>query len=90
MFKAFAIGVQVGFAFCDEKLSDNENKILAIIYKYPSDTQEQIAKKVNLTRRTVQRLMQQLKEQNRIERIGSKRNGNWQIKKGSSRISVGK
>lgn len=58
---------------------DTEKLILDILKKTPEITQKELAGKANISLRTVKRLMQQLKEKNIIERVGSDRKGYWKI-----------
>ena len=56
-----------------------ENLILEILEKTPDITQKDLSEKTNVSLRTVKRVMQQLKERNIIERVGSDRKGYWKI-----------
>lgn len=38
-----------------------------------------IAEKLNVTKRTVERVIRRLREKNKLERIGGKRYGRWKI-----------
>ncbi len=64
----------------DDELTANQKKIMQIIANYPKDTQKKIAEKTKLSISTVQRVMQELQKLEKIERHGSKRNGQWHIK----------
>ena len=57
-----------------------DKKILAIIKEDPFISQEELAKRLNTSRRVIQRYMHILKESENIERIGGKRFGHWKIK----------
>lgn len=58
---------------------DTEKLILDILRKTPNITQKELSQKTNVSLRTVKRVMQQLKENNVIERVGSDRKGYWEI-----------
>ncbi len=58
-----------------------ENKILWVIESNPTITVEAIAEEVAAPKRTVERIMKQLKENHVIERVGGKRYGEWKINK---------
>jgi len=60
---------------------DTEKIILNILEKKPDITQKELSEKTNISLRTVKRIIQQLKEKNIIERIGSDRKGYWKILK---------
>ncbi len=64
----------------DEALNEALEKKLKIILKdNPNITQEDIVKALEVSRATIQRMMKTLKEQGKIERIGGKRYGHWEI-----------
>jgi ATP-dependent DNA helicase RecG len=64
------VGLEVGL----------ENKILAAMAEDSSVTISTISAQLNVTKRTVERIVQKLREQGKIERIGGKRYGHWEIK----------
>jgi ATP-dependent DNA helicase RecG len=64
------VGLEVGL----------ENKILAAMAEDSSVTMSTISAQLNVTKRTVERIVQKLREQGKIERIGGKRYGHWEIK----------
>ena len=57
-----------------------EKKILALLKEEPSITQTNLSKKLNLPYRTLQRKMKELQRAGRIERVGGKRYGHWNVK----------
>lgn len=57
-----------------------EKKILAIMEEEPSVTMGAISDKLNVTKRTVERIVKKLREQGKIERVGGKRYGHWVIR----------
>ena len=56
-----------------------EERILYLIEKEPTITQNKIAEKINVNARTIKRKMNKMKEDGKIERIGSDRKGYWNI-----------
>ena len=58
-----------------------QEKIINLIKKNPSITQEEMAKAINLTRDGISYNMKVLKEKGIIERVGSTKNGIWKILK---------
>ena len=51
--------------------------MIEILIENPSVTSVELAEKVGVTKRTIERAFKSLQEKKRIERIGSKRDGNW-------------
>jgi len=62
--------------------NDRISSILALINMNPEITLKEMSEKLNVTSKTVQRDMEQLKEKGIIERTGSDRKGQWKILKG--------
>ena len=62
------------------KLTVNQKKILEEIKKNPFATQEELAKIVGITRKSINENMKKLQIQKIIERIGADKNGHWKIK----------
>ena len=54
-----------------------EEKVLSLIRHDPGITQETIAGMLNISTRTVKRIMHSLQEQNKLIRSGSTRKGIW-------------
>lgn len=54
-------------------------KIIEILREEPEISQDTLGKRLGLTRRIIQKNINSLKEDGRIERIGGKRYGHWQI-----------
>ena len=61
------------------KLSENEIKVYELIKKDNNMNIEQIVLASKLSRRTVIRLLNKLKENNIIKRVGSDKTGYWEI-----------
>lgn len=55
------------------------NKVLELISENPKITMTEIAQKLNVTKRTIERAVKSLREDNRLERKGGKRYGYWEV-----------
>lgn len=58
-------------------LNKTEKKVIELLIENPSLTSVELAEKVGVARRTIERTFKSLQEKKMIERIGSKRDGNW-------------
>lgn len=58
-------------------LNKTEKKVIELLIEDQSLTSIEIAEKIGVTKRTIERAFKSLQEKNIIERIGSKRDGNW-------------
>jgi len=56
-----------------------EDKILKIIKQNPTITIPQLAKRLQISSRAVEKQLAKLKEEQRLGRVGSNRNGEWKI-----------
>ena len=65
----------------DTQLTKNQAAILAALQEEPHSTQLALAARLELSRRTVQTNLQELQAQGIITRVGSKKDGSWQITK---------
>jgi ATP-dependent DNA helicase RecG len=63
----------------DVTKENRETKILELIKSNPLITTTEIAAQIKLTRRTILREIDNLKTQNKIERVGGRKNGHWKI-----------
>lgn len=63
------------------KANDTVKTILALIEQNPSITYEEMTEKTGKSRRTISRLITELKEKNIISRVGSDKTGYWEIVK---------
>lgn len=63
------VGLDVGIAY----------KILELVVANPKITIVEMAERLGVTKRTIEREVKQLRETGSIERIGSKRFGHWKI-----------
>ena len=64
----------------NEALNDNQKMLLDMLHNDPTITQKEIIERVSLSRSTVQRMIKELSELGRLERIGSKKTGSWIVK----------
>ena len=64
----------------NEALTDNQKMLLDMLRNDPTITQKEIIERVSLSRSTVQRMIKELSELGRLERIGSKKTGSWIVK----------
>ncbi|KYM44662.1 hypothetical protein A2U15_00060 [Fusobacterium necrophorum subsp. funduliforme] len=68
------VGLNVG-------LNKTEKKVIELLIENPSYNSQDLAEKIGVTKRTIERTFKTLQEKKRIERIGSKRDGNWIVTK---------
>ena len=54
--------------------------LLDILRNNPIITQKEIIERTSLSRSTVQRAIKELSKAGRLERVGSKKTGNWIVK----------
>lgn len=64
------VGLSVG-------LNKTEKKVVECLIENPSLTSIELSEKIGVTKRTIERTFKSLQEKKMIERIGSKRDGNW-------------
>lgn len=80
-FKVGPVGSEESSVLGSDKSSVlTSDKILEAIKKNPKITANQLASMLSITQRAVEKQLASLKEQGRIERIGSKRAGHWEVK----------
>lgn len=58
-------------------LNKTEKKVIEFLIEDPSATSIELAEKIGVTKRTIERAFRSLQDKKLIERIGSKRDGNW-------------
>jgi ATP-dependent DNA helicase RecG len=58
-----------------------EEQILEELCSNPEITQKDLAKKLSVPYRSLQREMDELKSEEKIERVGGKRYGHWKVKR---------
>lgn len=61
------------------ELSETEKKVYLILKENPNIIQKQLAQEVNYTEQYIRKIIKVLKDKGMIERIGSDKNGYWQI-----------
>ena len=64
-----------------EKFTESEQKILNELIKNPYVTQIQLSERLGISKRSIIKNMKNLKDKNKIKRIGSDRKGYWEILK---------
>lgn len=62
-----------------KSLSKTQQAILDLLIEDPGYTREVLREKLNMTDRTIARHVKQLREKGIIHRVGSKKNGYWEI-----------
>ena len=62
-----------------KELSETQIQILSAIEKNPKVTISEIAKEIEMTKRSVERNISKLKKMNYIERFGGRKKGYWKI-----------
>ena len=68
------VGLNVGL---NVALNKTEKKVIELLIENPSVASVELAEIIGVTKRTIERAFKSLQEKNMIERIGSKRDGNW-------------
>ncbi len=72
------VGVKVGVE-ADDKLSVNQNKILALIQKDSLVTAKSISTKIGISLRKAEENLRKLREMERIKRVGPDKTGHWEL-----------
>lgn len=72
----------------NDTVNDTVKTILALIEQNPSLTYEEMTEKTGKSRRTISRIITEMKEKNIIARVGSDKNGHWEIVKNENRKST--
>lgn len=65
----------------DLELTSDENLVLSFIEENPDIAQKMLSEKTGKSIRTIQRIMDELKCKQILQRVGGKRHGRWQIMK---------
>lgn len=68
------VGLNVGL---NVALNKTEKKVIELLIENPSVASVELAEIIGVTKRTIERTFKSLQEKKMIERIGSKRDGNW-------------
>ena len=58
-------------------LNKTEKKVIELLIENTSLTSIELSEKIGVTKRTIERTFKSLQEKKMIERVGSKRDGNW-------------
>lgn len=58
-------------------MNNTEKKVIELLLENSSITSTELAEKVGVTKRTIERIFKSFREKKMLERIGSKRDGNW-------------
>ena len=61
------------------KLNETDNEVINILKEHPEYTKGQMAEITGKGARTIQRSLDKLKEKGKLVRIGSKKNGYWEV-----------
>lgn len=64
----------------DISLGNLENKIMELLKEWPDATTKEIVKKLEITNNQVKYYIKKLKDDGKIERIGTNRKGSWRVK----------
>ena len=61
------------------KYNETDNEVVKLLKEHPEYTKEQMAEITGKASRTIQRSLDKLKKNNKLIRIGSKKNGYWEV-----------
>ena len=64
----------------NDRVNEQEKKVLKLLYEDPGFTVTVLAKRMNVSRKSIANYLKSLREKGLIERIGSDRKGYWKIK----------
>ena len=64
----------------NDRVNEQEKKVLELLYEDPGFTVTVLAKRMNVSRKSIANYLKSLREKGLIERIGSDRKGYWKIK----------
>ena len=78
-FKFYRKNVAIGTINGTLKYNETDNEIVKLLKENPEYTKEQMVEIIGKGSRTIQRSLNKLKENGRLVRIGSKKNGYWEI-----------
>ena len=78
-FEELAGGIQVTLYKSSEKSSE---KSLDLIKRNPKISASEMAKKLDITQRAVEKILAKLKKEDKIKRVGPAKGGYWQVVKG--------
>ncbi|MBU4501695.1 MAG: winged helix-turn-helix transcriptional regulator [Nanoarchaeota archaeon] len=69
-----------GYEKFGEKFGENELKVIALLRYNSKITVVELAEKVKISTRGIEKILQRLKKKNIIKRIGSAKGGHWEVK----------
>ena len=61
------------------KTEDTKNQICEIMKDNSKITQKELADRLSVSKRTVQRMIESLVREDKVIRVGSKRSGHWEV-----------
>lgn len=65
--------------FSNNEITDRQKKIISLIEHNKNITQDEIANQIKVSRATIIREIKKLEDKSIIRRIGSNKNGNWEV-----------
>ena len=68
--EALDVGINIG---------ENESKVLSILTHSPQSTAKEMSEVLGLTLRQCKRILASMKQKELIARVGSNKNGHWQV-----------
>lgn len=71
------VGNNVGNNVGNISLNKTEKKVISLLIEDSEYTADELASKIGVTKRTIERAFISLQKKKVIERIGSNRKGNW-------------
>ena len=63
----------------NEPVNEPVNSVLVLLQAYPDLSKEKIAEKIGKSRSTVTRILAKLVSEGKIKRVGSDKNGHWEV-----------
>lgn len=72
-------GINDGVNYAENEFAANGMKLLELARQNPSCTVAQLAEELNVSRRSIDRLIAGLKKQGKLMRAGSRRSGHWEV-----------
>ncbi|MDR3283217.1 MAG: Fic family protein [Candidatus Methanoplasma sp.] len=82
MYKYIDVATETAYdsdGYVNEPVNEPVKMILVLMRRYPQITYDELAERAGKSRSTVLRIVRQLKEQQRIVRVGSDKNGHWEV-----------
>ena len=60
-------------------MNKTETKAIHLLIENPAYNAEELAEKIDVTKRTIERTFHSLQKKGFLERVGSKRDGRWMV-----------